>query len=180
MRFVSLALVPLFALAACAAAPLPPLSVTSSAFAQGAAIPVAYTCDGRNILPPMSVDGAPRATKALGVLMRDLDAEGGPALHLAMWNIDEKTAAWSDADPPLGAVYGQNDAGITGYSGPCRALDKAHHYEFVVYALDAPLRLKPGASRAEIETAFADHAIAKGTLTGLYGEARKAGSGAVL
>jgi Raf kinase inhibitor-like YbhB/YbcL family protein len=180
MRFASFALFPLLALAACAAAPLPPLTVTSPAFADGQPIPKPYTCDGRNVAPPLAIAGVPRDAKALGVVMRDLDAEGGPALHWAMWNADDAAVSWDEAALPAGAQQALNSAGIVGYSGPCRALDKPHRYQFDVYAFDAPLRLKAGAPPDEIEAAFADHALAMGALTGLYGQAPKAASGATL
>ncbi len=180
MRIASFILVPVVMLTACASAPLPPLVVTSTAFSEGAVIPKPYTCDGRNVVPPLTIAGVPRGAKALGAIMRDLDAEGGPALHWAMWNADDAALEWDEATLPAGAVEAQNSAGIVGYSGPCRALDKPHRYEFAVYAFDAPLRLKPGADMAEIEQAFADHALAKGVLTGLYGQTPGVGSGAVL
>lgn len=167
MRLLRLCL-PLLILAACSR-PLTPLTVTSPMFAEGAVIPNDYTCDGRNILPPMSVAGVPADAEAIGVLMHDLDGEKGVALHLAMWNIDPKTTGLAELDPPIGAVYGQNDAGITGYSGPCRALDKPHRYAFTVYALEERFDLMPGADRAAIEAEFAANAVAKGMLTGLYG-----------
>ncbi len=153
-------------LAACRS--LAPLSVESTMFAEGGTIPDDYTCDGRNIMPPMAVTGVPAEAKALGVLMYDLDAEKEPALHLAMWNIDPTTVAWSEVDPPRGAIYGQNDAGMNGYSGPCRAIDKVHHYVFEVYAFDRALDLMSGAKREMIEETFSDNAIAKGALTGVY------------
>lgn len=163
----------LLTLSACR--PIAPLVVESAMFEDGAVIPDDYTCDGRNKLPPLTVSDVPTEAKALGVLMHDLDAEKEPALHLAMWNIDPSSVVWSDVEPPTGAVYGQNDAGMMAYSGPCRALDKPHRYVFTVYAFDRQLDLLPGASRQMIEEDFQSHVIAKGTLTGTYtGAAGKA------
>ncbi|MBP9750942.1 MAG: YbhB/YbcL family Raf kinase inhibitor-like protein [Candidatus Peribacteraceae bacterium] len=180
MRLASLVLLPLLALTACTSAVLPPLTVTSPAFAEGGSIPLSHTCDGRNVAPPLAIAGLPRGAKALGVIMRDLDAQGAPAVHWVMWNADKTALSWAEDTLPAGALEAQNSAGFVGYSGPCRAIDKPHRYEFAVYAFDAPLQLKAGAATAEIEKAFVEHALAKGTLTGLYGQSLKAASGAVL
>lgn len=45
-----------------------------------------------------------------------------------------------------------------------------HHYEFVLFALDEPVKLPPpgGASRDELMTAIRPHIIAQGKLVGIY------------
>jgi phosphatidylethanolamine-binding protein (PEBP) family uncharacterized protein len=49
------------------------------------------------------------------------------------------------------------------------ASGKAHRYIFKVYALDAELDLKPGATKEELERAMKGHVLAQGELMGKYG-----------
>ena len=53
---------------------------------------------------------------------------------------------------PPGAVEGVNDFGRRGYRGPCPPHGAAHHYHFVVLALDTRLGLAAGARRPDIWT----------------------------
>jgi Raf kinase inhibitor-like YbhB/YbcL family protein len=68
---------------------------------------------------------------------------------------------------PAGAVNGTNDAGGTGYTGPCPPVgDLTHHYAFTVVAVDvASLQLPPDAHAAVVGFVIGQHAVAAGTLT---------------
>ena len=50
------------------------LSISSTAFASGAAIPSRFTCEGDDISPPLSITGVPLATKSLVLIVDDPDA----------------------------------------------------------------------------------------------------------
>jgi hypothetical protein len=54
---------------------------------------------------------------------------------------------------------GKNDFKRIGYGGPCPPPGKPHRYFFRLYALDAKLDLKPGASRNELERAIKEHVL---------------------
>ena len=50
------------------------LTLTSSAFAEGASIPSRFTCDGdRSVSPALSIGGVPEGTKSLVLIMDDPD-----------------------------------------------------------------------------------------------------------
>jgi Raf kinase inhibitor-like YbhB/YbcL family protein len=68
-----------------------------------------------------------------------------------------------------GAAQGRNDSRRIGYGGPCPPPGPAHRYFFKLYALAAPLRLKPGASKQEVERAMGGHILATAQLIGTYG-----------
>jgi len=71
---------------------------------------------------------------------------------------------------PKGTVETKNSFGDTGWGGPCPPEgDKPHRYVFAVYALKQTLGLDSGASPDDVQNAVADHAIGRGTLTGLFG-----------
>jgi phosphatidylethanolamine-binding protein (PEBP) family uncharacterized protein len=46
---------------------------------------------------------------------------------------------------------------------------RAHHYQFRLYALDAPLGLPAGESKTAVEAAMQGHILDQVTLVGLYG-----------
>jgi Raf kinase inhibitor-like YbhB/YbcL family protein len=62
-----------------------------------------------------------------------------------------------------------NGSGRPGYTGPCPPKGgAAHHYQFTLYALDAPLTLEAGKTKDELEQAVKGHILATAQLTGLF------------
>jgi Raf kinase inhibitor-like YbhB/YbcL family protein len=145
------------------------IRVTSD-FSPGAAIPRAYTCDGRDVSPPVRAIGLPTATKEVVVVMRDPDAPGGNFIHWAAAHLDAAngTLALPAAAKPPGAVFGRNDFGSVGYRGPCPPAGPAHHYVITVYALGEPSGLKEGFSAGDVSTL---PILGQGMLTGTYSKA---------
>src|SRR5262245_63399768 len=64
------------------------ISVSSSAFESGGAIPAQFTCKGANFNPPLRLEGVPREAKSLVLIVDDPDAPGGLFSHWLVWNID--------------------------------------------------------------------------------------------
>ena len=71
-----------------------------------------------------------------------------------------------------GSLQGTNDFKQLGYGGPCPPKGSPHRYFFKVYALDAPVDLKSGASKSELEQAMKGHVLAEGQLMGKYSRKR--------
>ena len=70
---------------------------------------------------------------------------------------------------PAGAREGKNDFGDLGWGGPLPPKGHGtHHYHFKLYALDAPLGLAPGATKAELLRAMRGHVLAETELVGTY------------
>jgi Raf kinase inhibitor-like YbhB/YbcL family protein len=177
----SVGVVTALALALCAcgsgagksAAPPPaaPVSMrlTSPAFAAGARIPARFTCDGQDQSPPLAWTGVPSKASELALSVDDPDAPGGGFTHWTLYAIAPHTSSIAAGRTPAGASAGRNSFGRAGYGGPCPPRgDPPHHYRFVLYALSAPLRLKPGASVDTFHAAVSGAATAEGTLTGTY------------
>lgn len=153
--------------------PPPTLEVTSGAFPPGGQIPVAFTCDGANISPPISWSAVPQGTAAIALLFTDPDAPSGTFVHWVVYNIPPGTGGLSAGTPggnilPAGSLQGTNDMGRAGYGGPCPPGGKPHHYHFTVYALDTPLNLPGTRDGRMLEGAMAGHILARGEITGLY------------
>lgn len=142
-----------------------PFTLSSPAFGNGQSIPLAYTCKGANISPPLHIEGAPEDTERIALIMHDPDAPHGDFLHWSLWDIGPTTIDIDEDIPPIDAVEGTNDFGEMDYGGPCPP-SGIHRYEFDLYALDGPLGLPFGASRIEVEEAIRARAIAKTTLIG--------------
>jgi hypothetical protein len=151
------------------------IALTSPAFAAGAAIPPKYTCDGADVSPPLAWSGAPAGTRAFALIADDPDAPAGTWVHWVLFNLSGTTdslpenVATSEALAELeGALQGRNDFRRTGYGGPCPPPGKPHRYVFKLYALDGPLALQAGATKADVERALQGHILARGQLLGTY------------
>jgi Raf kinase inhibitor-like YbhB/YbcL family protein len=138
------------------------MTVTSSEFGQGIAVPHQYTCYGSGQSPPVSWSGAPTGTKALALVMDDADAPISPYIYWIVFNISPATPDIQAGRLPPGALQADNSKGTVGYSPPCP--QHSHQYRFTIYALDAPLQLRNGASLTAAWSAIAAHALARGRL----------------
>ena len=152
------------------------LSIQSKSFRQNEMIPARYTCDGRDISPPLAWSGIPDEAKSLALIVDDPDAPDPAApkmtwVHWVLYNIpvwaqglEENIAA---ASLPAGTKEGINDWGRKGYGGPCPPIGK-HRYFFKLYALDTVLADLQKATKVEVEQAFKGRILAKAQLVGTY------------
>lgn len=63
------------------------LRVTSKAFGEGQFIPINYTCDGKNLNPPLDIGDIPARAVSLVIVCEDPDWPGGAWVHWLLWNI---------------------------------------------------------------------------------------------
>ena len=141
------------------------LSIKSPAFKPNNLIPKKYTCDGENTNPPLTIEGTPKETKTLVLLMDDPDAPSGTFDHWVVWNIPPSTSKIGEHTVP--GMEGLSSAREHGYHGPCPP-SGTHRYFFKVYALDSELSLRAGSRKKDVEEAMQGHILAKGELIGLY------------
>jgi Raf kinase inhibitor-like YbhB/YbcL family protein len=150
-----------------------PLSVTSPAFKEGEPIPSQYTCDGKDVSPPLHWDGAPPTTKAFAVICEDPDAPAGTWVHWMIYNIPASATTLPEGVKKGPASIdngrqGVNDFGKIGYNGPCPPGGKAHRYFFKVYALDATAALPFLVKKPDFAKRIEGHIVAEGALMGTY------------
>lgn len=143
------------------------MKVSSPAFVAGGGIPKRYTCDGKDISPPLAISGVPAATKSLALIVDDPDAPSGNWDHWLVWNMPSTLAAIEENALPAGCRLGMNDFGRVEYGGPCPHAG-THRYFFTIYALDVVLDLPSRSSRKQLEQALAGHVVATGELIGSY------------
>ena len=139
-----------------------------SVFREGETVPERYTCDGRNINPPLDFSGIPKGTKSLALIIDDPDSPSGVFTHWIVWNIPLDNKAIKENSVPRGSVQGLNDFGQAGYGGPCPH-QGIHRYRFRVFALDVLLAVPTNPVKDYISKAMDGHVLDSAVLTGVYG-----------
>lgn len=147
------------------------MKISSPVFKHNQAIPALYTCDGKNINPPLEISDVPSQTKSLVLIMDDPDVPqnirpDGLWVHWLVWNIPSGTKFISENTMTLG-ITGTNTRGNKAYSGPCPP-DREHRYFFKLYALNTELTLTDTSEKQELEKSMAGHIIDQVELIGLY------------
>jgi Raf kinase inhibitor-like YbhB/YbcL family protein len=153
----------------------PSFTLRSPAFANGAPIPVKYTCDGGELSPPLEWRDVPDGTVTLALIVDDPDAEfvtGQVWDHWVLYNVPVRATSLAENVPtvkdlPGGAHNGRGTARM-GYQGPCPPQGRTHTYVFTMYAVDAMIDLPGGATREQLTEALAGHILGVARLTGTY------------
>jgi Raf kinase inhibitor-like YbhB/YbcL family protein len=148
-------------------APKSSMTVTSPAFADGAAIPVRYTCKGDNLSPPLRWSAPPSGSVQLALVVDDPDAPGGTFVHWVLSGIPAGQTELAENAVPPGALEGRNGAG-SGYTGPCPPSGPAHHYRFTIYALKRSPGVQAGTDPQQAIAAIQAAATAQGRLLGTF------------
>ncbi|HSX09030.1 MAG TPA: YbhB/YbcL family Raf kinase inhibitor-like protein [Candidatus Saccharimonadales bacterium] len=149
------------------------MTITSGAFQNNSLIPPKYTCDGKGINPPLTFSNVPKNAKSLVMLMDDHDVPknlkpDGIFDHWTIYNIDPTTTEIAENSTPAG-TQGLNGIGKAQYTAVCPP-DKAHHYQFRLYALDTRLTF-PEPTKATKEMVIEKmqgHIIEQAELIGIY------------
>jgi Raf kinase inhibitor-like YbhB/YbcL family protein len=143
------------------------IQITSSAFNEGDKIPRLYTCDDKNVSPPLAWTGVPTTTVSLAIIMDDPDAPAGTWVHWVLYNLPPDMTGLDQGKSGNG-TEGKNDFNRMGYGGPCPPKGSTHRYFIKIYALDRMLDLKTGATKAQVEGLMRGHILAQGQLMGKY------------
>ena len=140
-------------------APASTISVRSSAFQAGGAIPRKYSCSGAQVSPPLSWSGVPSGTQKLALVVDDPDAGG--FVHWVLVGIDPATTSIAEGQVPPGAVE------ISPYKGPCPP-SGTHHYQFTLYAVPGSLQVAQGTEPRDAISQIQRSASARGQLVGTF------------
>lgn len=144
------------------------MEMKSSAFKPGEPIPAEYTCDGRDVNPPLEFSGIPAGARSLVLIVDDPDAPSGTWVHWTVWNIDPRSSGVLENGQFEGATEGMTDSGRPGYGGPCPP-GGLHRYFFKLYALDKRLDgLQKEAGIRSLMAAMDGHILEKAELVGVY------------
>lgn len=184
LRFVVTAL--LFAMSGVAAHAF---ELTSPDVKPGELVPEKFTfnglgCHGENLSPALSWTDPPEGTKSFALMVHDPDAVTGGAgiwgwvvvnIPATARSIVEGAGTGDGAKLPSGSRQITNDyvgfLNSPGWGGPCPPRgEKAHHYNFTLYALKAEkLDLPPNATGSQAGFVVNLMALDKAKLTMTYG-----------
>jgi len=145
-----------------------PFTLTSTAFAEGGAIPKEFSCDGANVSPPLSWAGVPAGTAALVLVVDDPDARG--FVHWIVLDLSGVAGGLPQGVSPTAdsPQQGTTSFGKVGWGGPCPP-SGTHHYRFTMTALAAPLGLPGHPSGSDVEAALGRaNVLGKTVLTATY------------
>ncbi|MBN1548656.1 MAG: YbhB/YbcL family Raf kinase inhibitor-like protein, partial [Syntrophaceae bacterium] len=148
------------------------MKIESSQFTEGGMIPAKYTCDGKDVSPPLTWNDVPSGTKSFALISDDPDAPMGTWVHWVIFNIPANVTQLEENIPPHkelvnGTLQGSNSWPRIGYGGPCPP-SGTHRYFFKLYALDTMLELKPGVTKELLTRNIAGHILAEAQLMGKY------------
>ena len=157
------------------------MSLTSTGFTDGSALPIKYSQAGEELSPPFAWTGVPDSTRSFVLFVHDLDAAVGSGtddvLHWMVWNIPGTTTSLPEGIPHGPQLPdGARQISVSGpyYRGPAApASGPVHHYAFELYALDTMLDVAaagtpPAVTRAAVLSAMAGHVRGKGVMVALY------------
>jgi Raf kinase inhibitor-like YbhB/YbcL family protein len=161
--------------------PIPVMTVTSSAWADGGGIPQKHTQAGEQLSPPLAWSNVPDGVQSFVLIVRDLDAAIGDGtneiLHWMLWNIPGAARSLPEGvpqGPQLPDGTRQISASGPYYRGPgAPAAGPAHHYVFELYAIDGPINVpavgqSPAETREAVLAALSGRVRAKGVYVGRF------------
>lgn len=148
-------------------------SLRSAVFSYGGEVPWKHTCNGPDLSPALNWSDPPPKSVSFSLIVDDPDAPGGTWVHWVLYDLPGSSRELPEGvakvpDLPDGSRQGMNDFGKIGYGGPCPPRGTVHRYFFKLYALDAKLGLKAGATKAEVEKATKGHILSQAELMGKF------------
>jgi Raf kinase inhibitor-like YbhB/YbcL family protein len=149
------------------------VTITSTAFADGAALPKSSAGKGvgENISPPVSWGEPPAETRAVVLIIDDIDVPlPRPLFHtIAVIEPTVHGVAAGDLEPGTAGIrFIRADLGHRGYAGPRPIPGHGkHRYRFHVFAIDEPIADRVTKAK-DLLAAMSGHVLARGVLTGTY------------
>jgi len=152
------------------------MTLTSTAFRAGDAIPSAHTCEGADTSPALAWSGLPAGVKTLVLIVDDPDAPDPKAprttwVHWVLYDMPATARGLGEGAArgglPAGTREGTNDWKRTGYGGPCPPVGR-HRYFHKLYALDQALGDLQTPTKAQVEKAMEGHILERVELVGTY------------
>jgi Raf kinase inhibitor-like YbhB/YbcL family protein len=158
------------------------MRLATTAWADGASIPLQYTQAGEQASPPLAWSNVPDGVASFVLLVHDADAAVGngtdDTLHWLLWNIPGAARSLPERVPQAPQLPdGTRQISATGpyYRGPgAPSSGPAHHYVFELFALDVAsldvpaVGAQPVQTRAAVVASMAGHVRGKAVYVGLF------------
>ncbi len=143
--------------------------LTSPAFQDGEELDPCFTADEEDaVAPPLEWTAPPPGAQELVLLVEDADSASDKlSAHWVAWGLAPQKGMLLEGETPprVGKNSQKNSEWLL--PEPPRE-DDAHDFVFQLFALDLPLTLMPGASRAQLVKEMEGHVMAAAVLTGTY------------
>jgi phosphatidylethanolamine-binding protein (PEBP) family uncharacterized protein len=146
------------ALAGCGTSGATPIKVTripfKSAAIGGVTMPARYTCDGKNVFPPLEWGSVPPNTRELALLVIGLTPtlagnSYSVSIDWALAGVNPALHRLAAGQLPPGAHLGSTTDGKTRYS-VCPKKGKPEQYQFELYAVPATVTIPAGFTGLEV------------------------------
>jgi Raf kinase inhibitor-like YbhB/YbcL family protein len=157
------------------------MTLTTSAWPDGGAIPARYAQSGEQVSPAFSWSNVPEGIVSFVLIMHDVDAAAGggidDVLHWMLWNIPGTSRGLPEGLAAQSQLPdGTRQISVSGpyYRGPgAPASGPPHHYVFELFALDSTIDVQavgqsPALTRAAVVAAMAGHVRGKAAYVGLF------------
>ncbi len=154
-----------------------PMTLRSKSFLYGSEIPRQYTGEGEDRNPSLEWSQPPSDTQEIVIFCEDPDSTYETSwTHWILYGVSPTHCSIPEGiqkDQELGVPFklkqGKNSWGNIGYQGPMPPIGHPEHrYIFRVLALDRPISLPGGASRAQIANEIRGHILAEAEYLGSY------------
>ena len=157
----------------------PGMTLSTSAFADGAEVPAKFTQAEQNPpSPKLEWTNVPMGVVTFALILHDPDValqkKMEDVLHWMVFNMPGTARELPEGVPATamladGTIQIKNLRGGVGYMGPgAPPPGPHHHYTFELFALDTKLDLTADATRADVVKAMDGHIVAKAVLVGRF------------
>ncbi|MEM9515830.1 MAG: YbhB/YbcL family Raf kinase inhibitor-like protein [Actinomycetota bacterium] len=148
--------------------PVEELTFQIAGIEDGGTVPAEMACDQANMPPVVTIESVPEGTMEFVFIVDDPDAPTTvPFTHWVVYGIPATTSTFTDAE--AGLTYGNNDAEIAQWIGPCPPEgDAPHEYVFRLVALDTAADLAPGLDARAVADAIDPFVLATAEVTSTY------------
>lgn len=144
-------------------------ALASPAFKDGDELDPSFTADEEDaVAPPLEWTAPPPGAQELVIVVEDVDAASPePFCHWLVWGLPPQKGKLLEGEVPprVGKNGHQNSEWLL---PDLPAGDAPHQFVFQIFAVELPLTLMPGASRAELVDAIRGNVMAAAVLTGIY------------
>lgn len=147
-----------------------PFKLVGAGIKEGKPVPDKYTCDGENVSPALTWNGAPANTKSFAIIMDDPDAPMGTFVHWVLYNVPGTMTSLKEKSDfeKIKAKEGLTSFGEQGYNGPCPPEGGPHRYIFKIFALDKMITPKDQMDKEELLKEMKGHILGEASLTALF------------
>lgn len=142
--------------------------LSSAAFDDGEELDPSFTAyEEDSVAPPLEWSAPPAGAMELALVVECPDTPGAePACHWLVWGLAPQKGQLLEGEVP--PRVGKNSQKNSEWLLPRTPVGEEQSFVFQLFALDAPLALSPGSSRADLFEAIDGHVIGVAMLTAVF------------